>query len=231
MSTNLPLPGRGQDLYSYLYQLVERLNTGFSDAEVALERATQGTGANVVNKATEERLGATYNDLKALIIKSADEVEVTLENAFTYQMKNGYVAKSEYGTYQQQVQTLINATGQAIEAVYDYAERIDQDGKNLRGYIRQGVIEIDGEPQIGIAIGKDLSSHTYGGVEYLDTDKYFAFYTANKLGFWVNGQEVAYFANNELHVNAIRIETSLTINDKWKLSNNDTLGFTLQWIG
>ena len=103
------------------------------------------------------------------------------------------------------------------------------------GYIRQGIIGYDGlVPIIGIAIGQDItvtgSKVTVDGVEYeeIDTSHNMSIWTTKKLSFYVNGMEVAYFANDALTVNKIDA-TEITIGGNWLIS--EVNGFSIKWIG
>ena len=103
------------------------------------------------------------------------------------------------------------------------------------GYIRQGIIGYDGlVPIIGIAIGQDITvtgrKETVDGVEYeeIDTSHNMSIWTTKKLSFYVNGTEVAYFANNALIVNKVDA-TEITVGGNWLISEAN--GFSIKWIG
>lgn len=97
------------------------------------------------------------------------------------------------------------------------------------GYIRQGVVRYEGiTPIIGIAIGQDITVTgqrvTVEGVEYevIDTSHNMSIWTSEKLSFYVNGNEVAYFANNALHVSRIQL-------GNWEIDTSN--GLLFKWTG
>lgn len=97
------------------------------------------------------------------------------------------------------------------------------------GYIKQGIVRYDGVvPIIGIAIGQDISvtgeKETVGGTEYdvIDTRHNMSIWTSEKLSFFVNGSEVAYFANDALNIRKLYV-------GNWSIENVN--GFSIKWIG
>lgn len=84
------------------------------------------------------------------------------------------------------------------------------------GYIKQGIIGYNGAvPIIGIAIGQDIrttGTATVDGQEYeiINTSSNMTTWTTEKMSFYVNGVEMAYFSNGALHVNKIELGERLT---------------------
>ncbi len=102
------------------------------------------------------------------------------------------------------------------------------------GYIRQGVVGYEGlTPIIGIAIGQDIQvtgvKETVGGKEYeeIDRSQNMSIWTTKKLSFYVNGGEVAYFANDALYVTGIHTGTVTFPN--WVIDDGNGLSF--RWTG
>ena len=236
MSNNLPLPPMTEDkeVNRYLFRLVEQLNNVINTIAPA-QAATTSTGMSAageglaitpeVRKAIQDRAA----ELKALIIKNADDVQAQFDT-LTADLQSSYVARSEFGTFEEYMQNQIELTAAGIEQQFSTVSQIvDQFIAVTNGYIRQGVVDYNGiTPIIGIAIGQDItvtgSTETVDGKTYdvIDTSHNMSIWTADKLSFYVNGTEVAYFANNSLHVSRI------TLGD-WMIDESN--GFAIRWIG
>ena len=108
MSSEIRLPnitattdaGKLQQVQSYLFQLVEQLN-------IALKSVDSAAGSNVVMETAsstgvkrEQETQASFNSIKALIIKSADIVNAYYDK-ISEKLTGEYVAQSEFGTYQE----------------------------------------------------------------------------------------------------------------------------------
>ena len=127
MSGNIRLPnitGRTteeqlQQMKSYLIQAAGELNwaldniaggSSVSSANIPYRTANTGAGTDVQQKS--EELLKNFNDLKGLIIKSADIVNAYYEEINT-RLSGLYVAQSEYGTFVEQTSSVLtqNSTG------------------------------------------------------------------------------------------------------------------------
>lgn len=105
------------------------------------------------------------------------------------------------------------------------------------GFIRQGFIaQGAGEPPIiGIAIGQNATtsvSRTIDGVTYYEanTEEAIAFYTAQKVSFYLHGIEVAYISNENLYINSANIINDVTVGD-FKFASSPTTGLSIKWTG
>ena len=199
-----------QDVRRYLYRLVDTLNSSLNN--LTAENFSQETAA-ALGGATREEMQQTQADLKSLIIKNANEVRQTIEKV-EQTLRSEYVAISDFGTFQENMENnFIAATN---------------------GYIRQGVVGYEGlTPIIGIAIGQDIQvtgvKETVGGKEYeeIDRSQNMSIWTTKKLSFYVNGGEVAYFANDALYVTGIHTGTVTFPN--WVIDDGNGLSF--RWAG
>ena len=236
MNNNLPLPPmtEGADVQRYLFRLVESLNSVINTIAPA-QAATTSTGMSAASEGlaitpeTRKAIQDQAAELKALIIKNADDVEAEFER-LTADLQSSYVARSEFGTFEEYMQNQIEATAEGISQQFNAVSQIvDNFISVTNGYIRQGVVGYNGiTPIIGIAIGQDITvtgtqvdvdGKTY---DVIDTSHNMSIWTADKLSFWVNGGEVAYFANNSLHINKITL-------GNWEISESN--GFAIRWIG
>ena len=252
MQLSLPMPPGGIEArtYSYLFQTAQALNlalsrldeSNFSEDSTARQILAGGQTAEQ-KKETEQGLGR----LRTLIIKTADAVRAE-QAALELRLQSTYVALSDFGDYQEEIDTRLTATAASIEQALSYyaelsdslhgvSEDFDAYRVDVQGYIRQGVIGYDGAvPVIGIAMGRDLrvtgAKETVDGTEYevIDTSSNMSIWTPDKLSFYINGAEAAYFSNGALYVGTVIVKEKLVLGqDKWQITHDD--GFTVRWIG
>lgn len=252
MQLSLPMPPGGIEArtYSYLFQTAQALNlalsrldeSNFSEDSTARQILAGGQTA-AQRKETEQGLGR----LRTLIIKTADAVRAE-QAALELRLQSTYVALSDFGDYQEEIDTRLTATAARIEQALSYyaelsdslhgvSEDFDAYRVDVQGYIRQGVIGYDGAvPIIGIAMGRDLrvtgAKETVDGTEYevIDTSSNMSIWTPDKLSFYINGAEAAYFSNGALYVGTVVVKEKLVLGqDKWQITHDD--GFTVRWIG
>ena len=252
MQLSLPMPPGGIEArtYSYLFQTAQALNlalsrldeSNFSEDSTARQILAGGQTAEQ-RKETEQGLGR----LRTLIIKTADAVRAE-QAALELRLQSTYVALSDFGDYQEEIDTRLTATAARIEQALSYyaelsdslhgvSEDFDAYRVDVQGYIRQGVIGYDGAvPIIGLALGRDLrvtgAQETVDGTEYevIDTSSNMSIWTPDKLSFYINGAEAAYFSNGALYVGTVIVKEKLVLGqDKWQITHDD--GFTVRWIG
>lgn len=250
--STLPTPPSGIDrnVYDYLFQLSERLNLALRN--LSTENFAQNSTAQTIlrggmSEEQKETLQEGLGNLKSLIIKTADEVYKTVET-IEADLESKYVASSDFGTYQEEIRTQFQATAEQLnQALSYYAELSDSLGGvsedfdsyviEVQGYIRQGIIGYeDAVPVVGIAIGRDLKvtggTAEVDGKNYdiIDTSSNMSIWTPEKLSFYVNGAEIAYFSNGALYVGTVVVNTKLVIGqNKWQIDHSR--GFALKWIG
>lgn len=220
-----------QDVRRYLFRLVEQLNNSLNSLteDNLAPEAVQALGSAARSAAEQTRA-----DLKTLIIKNANEVTQTIEK-ITKELESTYVAKSDFGTFEERINNAITASAEGLEMeISSTSEILNSFIATSNGYIRQGVVAKDGDvPILGIALGQDISvtgttvdvdGKTY---ETIDTSKNMSVWTTNKLSFFVNGLEVAHFANNALYVNNVETQSITFVN--WRV--DDANGLRFRWVG
>lgn len=159
MQLSLPMPPGGIEArtYSYLFQTAQALNlalsrldeSNFSEDSTARQILAGGQTAEQ-KKETEQGLGR----LRTLIIKTADAVRAE-QAALELRLQSTYVALSDFGDYQEEIDTRLTATAARIEQALSYyaelsdslhgvSEDFDAYRIDVQGYIRQGVIGYDG---------------------------------------------------------------------------------------
>ncbi len=241
MALKLPMPpqqGMTMEVYSYLFQMAQLLN-------VAIDSLDRGYAVMVEKKDTSEQPSSSaamdeqYQNLKSLIVKTADQVQQEMDT-LEVQLKGSYVASSEFGTYIEQLSSYIEANPAALTQYYSFASDLKSNTEavsaafadykaSTEGYIRTGIVYYDGAvPVYGVAVGQNLTTTEVDGEEVVAQNNFRATYTANKLSFWQDAEEVAYVSNNRLYITNITVLGSITIG-AWKLFTDGGLKF--QWMG
>ena len=190
-----------RQLYSYLFTLSNKLNEALMDVSIeqmAPETQTAIRTAAGAEKATQEQM----NSLKSLIIKNAEIVNLAMDEIRT-ELQAQYTAISEdFGTYQQTLDAQISATAAGIMQQYHIEERVQavEDDtaafmNNLNAYIYSGLLSTS-PATYGIAIGYNVTNPD----GTLNNQNKSATFTADKLSFWLNNVEVAYFSNSVFYI-------------------------------
>lgn len=203
-------------LRDYLVRLAQSLNAVDSATIV-----TSSTSDKVTKRVTDD-LKQQAADLRSLIIKTADALDVRIEtnaegidgiNGTISTLGNTYVTQSAFGTYKESVLQTIENTAKATIESYGYASQISALNAGLDsfseyltlidGEIRRGVIEdpLTHQDVLGIAISQSLvfTSGTVeqDGLTYYRIDssqaQTFGLYTSTGWQFWINGRKVGWF--------------------------------------
>ena len=200
---------------SYLYQFASQLQWALSTVEA-------GDTSNAVAKttgsvATKENPTSNFNELKGLIIKSADIVEAYAEKIDNILNLNGrYVAQSDFGTYKEETNNKLSATDKQLrQDLVDKQSIYDENGNIkaellVNGHIYSGIIEYakDGEAIVGIEIGQTTKDG--------DEVKFnrFARFTAERLAFYdamYQEEPVAYISNYMLVITNAWVKGTLQL--------------------
>ena len=236
-----------KEISSYLFRLSEMLNVALNN----LNQNNFSSAVDVSSSKTAQVQGqgidfvTSYNELRGLISNTAQIVNVEIKKLQT-ELEQQYVAVSDdWGTFQENISSTIEATAESVVQSYNYDSELQSLHEqasgfsaykiSTEGYIRQGFVERDENniPIVGIAIGQGLKSTavTVNGIEYqqIDSTASCAFYTATKVSFRINGQEVAYVSNRKLYIGDVEITGSVVLGSKWSISTNN--GLTIKWIG
>ena len=241
--------GKLLQMQSYLHQLVDQLNFSLQAIEGGTN-AISTVGSNNAPAAqteAEKKLLDSVSNLKSLIIKSANTVRSEMDVLET-KLQSTYVASSDFGTFQEEISTMLEETATSLnQTISYYAELSTLAGNNktafeqyvieTEGYIRQGIIGFNGAvPIVGIAIGQDISvtgeKVEVDGQEYdmIDTSSNMSVWTPDKLAFYVNDVEIAYFSNGALYAGDIIVNGNLFLaENKWEISH--TNGLIIKWVG
>lgn len=223
----------------YLVRLSQSLEqVGRSAAAPAVPKA--GAAASAQENAAEQ-VKSTARALKALIIKTADEITAYTDSRVE-SFESLYVAKSDYGSYYNQIETQVAQTARDTVESYHYTEAFGEMNAyltDLGGQIRRGVIEDPEthEVHLGIAISEHLSftgqTQTEGGLTYyeLAPGQTLGLYTSRGWQFWIGGVRRGWFSSEDsmLHLSNIVVENRLQLGSEWDVTR--TNGFGLRYIG
>ena len=221
-------------MQSYLYQTVEQLNwalnaigTGSGNVVIQNAEANGNTGG------AESGNISNFNEIKSLIIKSADIVNAYYEK-INAKLSGVYVAQSAFGTFQQKTEQQLKATSESISQNYTNIQQIisDVDGIedvliDVDAHIKTGLLyyDEDGVPVYGVEVGQ---KNEIDGVEVFNK---YARFTSEKLSFYdSNGYEVAYISDKKLFITHIEVTKSFSQGGLMDITQDDG-SIVTKWIG
>ena len=161
-------------LRSYLFQAAQHLNLALNDLSMDsfgkdVQEAIQAGGTQSAEK-VQTSVDQTASALNDLIIKTANVIYQQMDVLETV-LRSEYVAVSDFGQYQEEIESRLTQTAENTTAAYDYTAKISADTASQQtelagdqdalremlvkssGYIKQGSIGYNGAgPIIGIAI-------------------------------------------------------------------------------
>lgn len=192
---------------SYLHQLVQELNWALSTIESGTSKEVKQTETS--GTVTKQELATSFNNLKALIIKSSETV-MAYSQSVEERYESLYVAQSDFGTYKEQATQDIKKNSTAIENFYENMQEILTDIDTLE----RSVIEVSANIKSGLLYHDDSGIPVYGvevgqrtkldGEEVFDK---FARFTSDRLSFYdQNNNEVAYISDRKLYITHVEIE-------------------------
>lgn len=225
MSIDIRLPnitGRTEteqlsQIKSYLYQFAQQLQWAMSTVEAGIGKTVVTKKDGSVSVVTSGQEASNFNQIKDMIIKSADIVTAYYESIDSMLKLSGhYTASSDFGKFVEDTQNQISATNaKVMQNITDLQAIFDENG-NIRtellvnGHIYSGIIEYakDGEAIVGIEIGQTT---TENGVE---TFNKFARFTAERLAFYdaaYQDEPVAYISNYMLVITNAWVKGNLEL--------------------
>lgn len=194
---------------SYLYQLAEQLNWALSTIETSNSTSlSKSEAASAVAAEGEDNAKKTFNQVKSLIIKSAEIVNAYYEE-INKKLVSEYEAYSDFGDFMEYATGEFTATSTEIAQIYTNIQEIISNVSDIENttisvtaHINSGLLYTDdsGVPIYGLEIGQRTEEN---GVE---TFNKYARFTANKLAFFdQNGKEVAYISDRKLYITDVEI--------------------------
>ena len=226
--------GQLNQMRSFLHQTIQQLNWAFKTIESGTgtsSSAMAARSASGITSGEEKNPANTFNDIKSLIIKSADIVEAYYEQ-ISGRLEGEYVAQSDFGEYSQKTSQDIQATSEDIKTIFTNIQKISSDLKEIEdstiatsAYLKSGLLTYanDGAPVYGLEIGQ---TNAINGETTFDK---FARFTSDRLSFYdQNDTEVAFISDYKLFITNAEVSGSLTLG-KYKLDTSDGLAF--KWVG
>ena len=210
---------------SFLYNLVEELNLQESNdhAVTNQQNSVYATAPVSLSGDKEDSPAATFNKVKALIIKSADIInayEAEIQKTFD----GKYLAQSEFGVYERITQQSVTYNSRRINSAFTEIQRIQGEFERLletQAYVRQGLLFTVGENEkLEEELGQDLPDGAgvygveVGQITTMDGVKVFnkfARFTAYGMTLYDdNGNMAAYITDSRLNIPHAVIKSSLT---------------------
>ena len=218
-----------QQLYNTLFTMSTKLNEAFmqvsiQEKEVQQLAAAAGGGTESGNLPSTDDFGR----LKSLIIKNAEIVRTEMDEIRTRLSTQIDAISEQFGEYQANLEAEISATAEGILQEYHIEERITTVEDETEDFIKQtsqyifsGLLDANTQTY-GIAIGYNVTDESTG--QLVDANK-MATFTADRLSFWLNDTEVAYFSNNVFHIAHGEVTDSMRMGSYiWKVFANGSMG-------
>ena len=225
--------------YSYLFQMAQQLNLALEALESGAAMQGHGGVQQAPSGSAMAALQQQYETLRSQIVKTAEQVEKTTE-ALTAQLREEYVAQSEFGTYVQRLSAYLEANPEALTQYYGFCgdlqanmAAVDAAFNHYRidtqGYIRTGIVSYEGDtPVYGVAVGQNLTTRQVDGETVVEQNNFRAVFTSRRLGFWQDDTEIAYLSDNRLYITDITVLSGLNVG-QWRMDS--TSGLAFQWMG
>lgn len=230
-----------RSLRDYLVRLARSLEREGSAAAPLRTQPSAALPAGSEGSAAAAREGA--ESLRALIVKTAHTVERHVETV-SRELHEDYLALSDFGSYQESVESVIEATARGVVESYDFQSALSALSERcggaesavtaIRGQIRRGLITDPetGLTEMGIAIAEELSftggTVTENGLEYavLSPGQTLGLYTATGWQFWINGSKRGWFDSRDgmLHIANLAVDNSLNLGAGWVMTMTQGLG-------
>lgn len=197
-----------EQMKSYLHQLADELNYHLDNNASNLASGYQSTTNAAATPVKKDNAVSNFNDIKALIIKSADIVNAYYD-VISKKLEGVYVAKSDFCTYVQDTSLDIQTTSSSIEGIFTDIQSILSDVEGIEssiskvyGNIKAGCLYYDdnGNPVYGLEVGQRTEDDGF--------NKY-AQFTSEKLTFYdQSGIPLAYISNRKLYITSVEIGVS-----------------------
>lgn len=230
--------GQLAQIRSYLYQFSEELKWALSDIESKEGGSGDSSAVQQILASSTSSDGSktSFEDLKALIIKSADIIDSYYEE-INKRLEGVYVAQSEFGTYYEESSAELKATSDKLVQDYKNIQIIlDELGKKVSGIetdasIKSGLLkytdigEQNGIPIYGIQVGQTTE---VDGVEVFNKLSQFSTLGLELYDSENDTKPRTYLHINELSVPNAKIPGNLTLGG-YVLDTSD--GIACKWVG
>ena len=224
--------------YAYLFQMAQQLNLALGQLETG-GAGTSSSGGGTAGGGGTGKDSRGYQELKSMIVKTAGLVKRQMDQ-LSARLEGEYVAVSDFGTYVERLSAYLEANPEALTQYYSFCSDLQanmeavsaafgQYRTETEGYIRTGIVGYDGAvPVYGVAVGQGLTVTDVDGETVVDQNNFRATFTAQRLSFWQDANEVAYVSNNRLYITNITVLGGVPLG-KWQITTASGLAF--RWIG
>ena len=202
--------GKLAQMQSFLYQTIEQLNWALNTIEAGGGTGTVSVTTRSGNASAGNKVDAvsSFNEIKALIIKSADIVEAYYEK-INKKLYGAYLAVSDFGTYTENTALTLEENSKGIKQNYENLQKIES---NIKGF-EDSLIEVSAHINSGILYYGDDGAPVYGleigqrtEIDDVEVFNKYARFTADRLSFYdQNNYEVAYISDKKLHITNIEV--------------------------
>lgn len=197
-------------LKSCLFQMREQLQFALNNLDAG--NFTQNGKEQMAQVLGGERAGAAdeldtqYQELKALIIKTAHTVKLKYDEIVN-NLGFEYVSNSEFGQYQEIAKSQITETAKNITQDYVLKTELDTALTDIKSYvtdtkayIRTGHLNEgeEGTPIYGVEIGQKTTQIEDG--KEVKEENLVSRFTSKRLSFYQGEAEVAYISNQRLYI-------------------------------
>lgn len=176
-----------KQIESYLRQLVDKLN--MSAQATYTRSAIPGQSSAAQSQKTQAE--QTFDEIKSLIIKSADIVD-TLYESVSKKLSGMYVGQSEFGQYTEETSLVLEATSNKASSAMQSIETIEANNDLFQTQIRERISTIE---QSAAAIGIQVTKILNDGVDKVVTSTGYTF-DAEGLKIQRAGQSIESLLNN-----------------------------------
>lgn len=215
----------------FLYQLVQQLNMESGTQNVSDSNGKSPSyGGTVTAPFTQGDLEgtastpmSTFNQVKSLIIKSAEIVDAYYAE-INRRLEGVYVAESDFGTYQREASAQISANADRIKQNYNSVQKITglmNKVIDTQATIRSGLLFTVGEENLDPELGQTLPEGTeVYGIEIGQTSKEDGKEVFNKIASFTsygmalyneNGDLTACFTDAGTHISNVTVRSSLRV--------------------
>ena len=218
-----------RQLQNYLFTMSNKLNEALMEVTIqerqAAEEQQAAAAAGGGTEATEQT--DVFLKTKELIIKTAQAVRTEMDEMQMTLNLNINALSEQFGEYQQSLEQTITATAEGILQQFNIEERISGVERDTEEFLRKtsqyiysGLLDANTQT-FGIAIGYNVTNQD----GTLNNQNKMATFTADRLSFYLNGAEVAYFSNNVFHIARGEVTDAMTMgNFQWKVFGNGSMG-------
>lgn len=236
-----------EQMKSYLHQLADELNYQL-DKTGNIASGFPSTANEVAKPIKKDNAVSNFNDIKALIIKSADIVNAYYEE-INEKLKGVYVAEATFpsgsATFVEETEQNIQKNSTSIDQLFidlqeviGNVDGIEQALIDTEANIRSGLLYYAGDeesvlddnipagaPVFGVEVGQETEVN---GVKVFD--KFARFTAFGMILYDENGHEAAYITNNQMHIPNAKISQSL-VTGGFVDEVDGNGGIVTKWVG